>query len=72
MRYVPPRGYSSVTLRVSTLEELEHVRERLGTKSLSEALEELARRVEEFAPELLECKSLEKHEDGAYLCSNPR
>ena len=69
---MPPRGYRSVTLRREAVEALERVRERLAARSLSEALEELVRRVDEFAPELLECKSLEKLEDGAYLCRNPR
>jgi len=65
---MPPRGYRVVTLRAPAYEALERVQERLGARSLSEALEELVRRVETFAPELLECSRIERLEDGAYVC----
>lgn len=65
---MPPRGYRVVTLRAPAYEALERVQERLGSRSLSEALEELVRRVETFAPELLECSRIERLEDGAYVC----
>ena len=65
---MPPRGYANLTVREEARRALERVRERLGARSLSEALEELVRRVETFAPELLECSRIERLEDGAYVC----
>ena len=64
---MPPRGYTVVTLRREAREALERVAGALG-RSISDAILELVRRVEECAPELLECRVVEKLEEDACSC----